>query len=124
MKKVRYPAAAAGAARLEVNYEYDAVGNLTKSYDTAGHVTEYGYDGGGRVVKTNDPENNMTRAYYDAHDNMSVAIDAAGNFYEYRYDYNDRLKKIVRNGGVRERTYKRDYSGNVTEMSKRPANPY
>jgi len=41
VKKVKYPAASLGASRLEINLEYDAVGNLTKSWDTSGNKTEY-----------------------------------------------------------------------------------
>jgi len=40
--------------------------------------------------------------FYDVHDNVSV-VSASGSFYEFEYDYNDRLKKIIRDGGRRER---------------------
>ena len=75
VKKIKYPAAKPNAARLEVSYKYDAVGNLIKSVDTAGHETEYFYDAGGREVRTNDPENNAIRTICDVHDNVTVRLE-------------------------------------------------
>ena len=114
VKKIIYPAATPNIARLEVNFEYDAAGNLIKNTDTAGNETEYFQDAGGRVVKTTDPENNDILMHYDVHDNLTTVI--AGGVYEFSYDYNNRLMKIRRDGGWREREYIRDLAGNVEKM--------
>jgi RHS repeat-associated protein len=114
--KIKYPEASPGAGRLEVNYVYDAVGNLEEIKDTANHVTQYTYDGDRRVIVTNDPLQNLVLTDYDVHDNLSKLLDTNGNLYEFDYDYHDRLKSISRNDGAKIRQYNYDLAGNLDEM--------
>jgi len=116
VSKIRYPAASPGMARLEESFEYDAVGNLKKQWDTSGHLTQYEYDAGRRVKKTTDPGGYATQTGYDAHDNVAQVTDASGQAYVFEYDYNDNLKKIKRGKGQRVREYGYDLSGNKTWM--------
>lgn len=103
---------------LEINYVYDVVGNLIESRDTAGHVTTYKPDAGGRTILSTDPELASAVMGYDEHDNMTKLLDARGSMYEFVYDYHDRLtrQQITRNGEVRAKDCQYDKAGNLWKM--------
>ena len=94
-------------------YEYDAVGNKTKSIEAAGlteqRVTQYVYDKNNRqtqkigaLVEIYDPVTQTRSSVtpkvalaYDAHGNVSKETDANGNSTYYYYDANNRRSAMV-----------------------------
>lgn len=65
LKKVIYPAAASGAARLEESVTYDKLGNVKTRIDTAGRATTYDYDALNRLIKITDADNKLTQFEYN-----------------------------------------------------------
>ena len=82
------------------NYEYDALGNLTDTYDSATprNYVHVDYDSLGRKVLLNDPDMGSWSYEYDDVGNLTKQADAKGNILEFQYDNINRLKYKIANG--------------------------
>jgi RHS repeat-associated protein len=105
LSKVIYPAATAGAARLETRVEYDAVGNVRKRVDAAGRETLYDYDEVSRLVKVTDPLQQLTQYEYNARSEVTAVVDALGQRYEFVHDKLGQVRRVKRNGQTTAYTY-------------------
>lgn len=122
--KVIYPAAA-GAARLQEQFAYDALGRLAQATDQSGRTTTYTYDNAGRLVAVTDTALKTTRYEYNARSQQTAVIDAAGQRYEYGYDAEGRVTRTARGGSSASFAYdaagnhirRTDYNGAVTEYT-------
>ncbi len=122
LKKTVYPAAAAGAARLQESVTYDADGNVKTRTDTGGRVTSYDYDTAQRLTKTTDALNEITQFEYNNRSQMTKVTDAANQVYQFAYDALGRQLSQTRAGttmayeynAVGNRTKRTDYNGRQT----------
>jgi len=113
----------------DVQYEYDAAGNVTKVTDELGHVTDYEYDALDRLTTiteeaTNDHTAPVTTFEYDAEDNLRFVIDAEGNTTEYVYDERYRLVQVIEEDPTTQggddnptTTYAYDGANNLTSVT-------
>lgn len=70
-----------------INYdEYDANGNLKKTTDAQGNITQYGYDAFDRLDNVIDALNGTTSYTYDAMGNLETVTDPRNNTTVYQYD--------------------------------------
>jgi RHS repeat-associated protein len=112
----------AGATTLsQFSYEYNLDGSISTITDPTG-INKYGYDNGGRVNKTIDPNNKNTFYFYDDSGNRSMKIESDGTSWNttYQYDKNDRMVK-----GTQENTNKYIYdpNGNLKVATKESISP-
>ena len=76
-----------GADTQIVHYdEYDANGNLKKTRDAQGNITQYGYDALDRLDNVIDALNGTTSYSYDAMGNLATVTDPRNNTTAYQYD--------------------------------------
>ncbi|PYG87917.1 RHS repeat-associated protein, partial [Ruminiclostridium sufflavum DSM 19573] len=87
------------AGLVQISYDYDAVGNVTKVTDLKGNETGYTYDASSRME---------TVAY-------------GGKTTEYEYDENGRRKAITYDGGVKEE-YGYDRDNRLISMTNKKPN--
>ena len=74
-------------------YTYDLLGNLIKTEDTLGNVTEIKYDSLGRKTDMNDPDMGEYWKYiYDDVGNLRWQKDNKGNILGFKYDAINRLE--------------------------------
>ncbi len=122
LKKTIYPAATAGAARLQESVTYDTVGNVKTRIDTAGRTTNYDYDTAQRLTKTTDALNEITQFEYNPRSQMTKVTDAANQVYQFSYDALGRQLSQTRANAtmsyeydaVGNRTKRTDYNGKIT----------
>ena len=89
-----------GTQTYTTTYEYDTLGNLTKTTDNQGNSTLIWYDSLGRKLKMSDPDMGIWLYEYDASGNLTKQTDAKGQVIVFTYDSLNRLvKKHV--GGLR-----------------------
>ncbi len=125
LKKIIYPPAISGGARLQETFEYNAVGNVTKKIDTAGRDTTYGYDTANRVIQVTDPALQVTQFEYNARSQNTKVIDALSQQYLFGYDPLGRLTQATRGGvsmsyvydAVGNHTQRTDYNGGSTDYT-------
>lgn len=99
-----------------MNTRYDAIGNLTKSKDPMGLITEYKYDSLSNMTEQISPKGAVTKYDYDKHGNVISVTDAKGNETQYSVDLNDNVTKMTQaNGG--EYTYSYDKAGRLKSMT-------
>ena len=110
LKRIVYPPATAGGARLDENLEYDAVGNVKKRIDTALRQTLYDYDTANRLQTTTDADLKVTQFEYNARSQMTKVTDALTQAYNFSYDPLGRLLSQTRAGSTM--TYQYDAVGN------------
>ncbi len=67
-------------------FEYDAWGNMTASFDEAGHATRFEYDLANNLTKQTDALGNATQFFYDGLGHKIKEIDALGGTTEWVYD--------------------------------------
>lgn len=82
---------------VDINYEYNPIGQLTSVVDAANNRTEYTYDMAGRRLSVSHPSNGTVSFEYDNAGNLlkrrtQKLTDEEGSI-EYGYEYN-RLKSI------------------------------
>ena len=90
-----------------VNYEYDSMGRITKSYGDADYVS-YEYDSFGRPSKMSvGSDENVKISYsYDSRGFLASETDALGLSTEYTYDYVGNVKTMTdKNGVLHSNTY-------------------
>lgn len=74
-------------------YEYDIQGNLVKTTDNQGNITQIFYDSLGRKLKMIDPDMGTWSYEYDLLGNLIKQADAKGQILEFTYDILNRLIK-------------------------------
>src|SRR5205085_7680772 len=75
-------------------FEYDAVGNLTKTTDPRGNVSTFGYDDRNRRTSMTDALNHTTAIAYDASNNKLSVTHPDGSVNQYPdYDSMNRLTR-------------------------------
>lgn len=81
-------------------YEYDTPGNLTKTTDNQGNITQIWYDSLGRKVKINDPDMGVWLYEYDSVGNLTKQTDTKGQILTFTYDSLNRLVNKKANGST------------------------
>jgi RHS repeat-associated protein len=81
--------------------EYDKVGQVIKSFDEMGHVSEYKYDAAGRTTWMKDALGNKTSYTYDAAGRSLTETNALGQTNTFIYDYLGRLTQTQYADGTR-----------------------
>ncbi len=76
---------------FKTKYEYDIQGNLTKTIDNQGNISQIFYDSLGRKVKMIDPDMGTWTYAYDLVGNLRKQTDAKGQIIEFDYDQLNRL---------------------------------
>ncbi len=77
-------------------YEYDTLGNLTKTIDDKGNVTQIWYDSLGRKIKMDDPDMGVWLYEYDSAGNLTKQTDNKGGVLTFEYDSLNRLiRKLI-----------------------------
>jgi len=95
-------------------YEYDLNGNQTALVDAKERRITYEYDTLGNLTRTTYPDGTYEEFTYDANGNSISARDRNGLTVSMTYDKLDRLTQKVYPDGTKE-TYAYDAVGNVTE---------
>jgi RHS repeat-associated protein len=84
---------------MDVAYEYDLLGNLTRAVGAGWMVNEFGYDALGRLVR--DQKYHGTLSYaYDAAGRRTRMTWGDGFYVDYDYDYAGHLTRIRENGAT------------------------
>ncbi|HMS07953.1 MAG TPA: hypothetical protein PKE66_00600, partial [Pyrinomonadaceae bacterium] len=109
-KRIVYPAAVSGGARLEESFTYDTVGNLKTRVDTAGRTTSYDYDAANRLIKITDPTLKLTQFEYNLRSQLTKVKDALNQEYAFAYDPLGRVLSQTRAGTTTSFEY--DAAGN------------
>ena len=78
-------------------YEYDTQGNLLKTTDNQGNVTQLTYDSIGRKLKMIDPDMGTWSYEYDLLGNLKKQTDAKSQTLEFEYDELNRLTRKLAN---------------------------
>lgn len=88
-----------GGVTKSTTYVYDARQNLVRSTDPNGNVTQYTTDSLGRVTQTIDPDMGTWRYEFDAADRQTAQTDGKGQRTTFTYDALDRkLSKTTQAG--------------------------
>ncbi|MBP9663424.1 MAG: RHS repeat protein [Pyrinomonadaceae bacterium] len=122
LKEIEYPAPTVGAPRLKEKFEYDKVGRIKKTIDTANRDTVYTYDDTNRKITVTNAELESTELKYNARFQNIEVKDALNQVYTFTYDPLNRMLTQSRAGGtmsfeydaVGNRTKRTDYMGRVT----------
>ena len=81
------------------SYTYTPDGQIDLETDPLGRVTDYDYDGSGRLIRLTYPVGTVDEAVqefeYDNAGNLTAFIDENGNRTEYKYDAMNRLVQII-----------------------------
>lgn len=89
----QYRTSAHGTADASTtSYVYDGLGNLIRTVDGEGALTNWTYDRVGQMLSETNAQNAVTRHQYDAHGNRVRTTDARGNA---TYRYFDKLNRVV-----------------------------
>ena len=101
---------------VSTHYVYDTSGNLAQFIDAKSHVTQFDYDGMGRVLTETNPLLNTWAYTYDGVGNLLTRRDANGAFTEYAYYPDNQLRRIDyhQNSTFVECAY--DHNNNRTSM--------
>jgi RHS repeat-associated protein len=79
-------AGGSASAAAITQYEYDKVGNLTKSTDPRGNTTQAVFDLAGRPISAIDATGFATRTRYDLDSRVVAQVDQRGNVTTHSYD--------------------------------------
>ncbi|MEZ4926854.1 MAG: RHS repeat-associated core domain-containing protein [Saprospiraceae bacterium] len=96
-------------------FQYDGVGNMTKSTDANGNSVHFEYDLLNRLKEVVDPLNNTVQFEYDATSNLSREVDANTNEKSYEYDQHNRLAAVTTPAGTTRYDY--DASDNLIAIT-------
>ncbi|WP_265446661.1 S8 family serine peptidase [Acetivibrio straminisolvens] len=141
VKRVTYPVdnsmKYSSSAPYQVNYQYDAVGNVRKEYDNLQKARIYQYDGRGLLQSQTEQreavaadgtvtvsESITTSVKYDVNGNKRFEVDGNGNETEFIYDSLNRLEKtkirVTNLDGISTHAtiYTYDKNGNVLTETK------
>jgi RHS repeat-associated protein len=103
--KMIYPPAQTNAERLDVEFEYDVVGNMTKKVDTADRAALFHYDSAYRMDYMVDTAGKTTYFEYNARSQRTKVTDANGKAYVFNYDPRGRQLSRTRSGSTMTYTY-------------------
>jgi len=98
--------------------EYDAAGNVIKSTDAEGRVTEFSYDSMNRLISVTDPNLQVTSYNYDSRGNLTQVTDAKNQITSFNYDALDRLALATNPLGLPE-SFTYDANGNLISTINR-----
>ncbi|MDZ4324208.1 MAG: hypothetical protein U1A73_04205, partial [Pseudomonas sp.] len=104
-----------GFVHPQTTTEYDALGQVTKVTDPAGHFSSKHYDAAGRVWKVVDALGNATKSSYDPNGNVLTLTDALERTVTNTYDNLNRLTASVDAAGI-ENEFAYDAAGNRTRV--------
>lgn len=102
---------------VDVAYEYDNNGNVTKiDKDNGDVVEEFDYDNDNNLIEYTDAEGNVTNYSYDSDENLIEIEDALGNSIFFNYDsYGQLLSQTNQEGITVNYTYETD--GSVSNIN-------
>jgi len=116
-----------GAARPEIEYEYDLYGNLASVTDARDQATTYHYNLLGLQTGVTDALAGTSTTIYDAAGNPILVTDATGADTRFEYDAMNRLVRMVAPAPEGNRadsslespvtTYQYDSNGNLTAVT-------
>ncbi|MFV2044155.1 MAG: RHS repeat-associated core domain-containing protein [Anaerolineales bacterium] len=89
---------------ITTSYSYDAVGNRTAATDSLGRSTVYQFDQANRLIRTTDPEGNISLFLYDEAGNLTRVTDPLERSTEFTYDLLNRMVLSVDPLGNRSST--------------------
>jgi RHS repeat-associated protein len=116
------PASGGDRARTELRWTfgYDALGNLTRGSDPAGHLREYDYDALGHVTELRDPNIGAVRFAYDDAGNLITKTDSLGQIRAFVYGKANRLARIE---GRSDASGRADYASILHYDEPQPGGP-
>lgn len=86
---------------VDIEYEYDERGNVTKIDKENGDVVEeLEYDNDNNLTEYTDPNGNITKFIYDGDENLIEVQDAFGNSITYNYDSHGQLESVTNQEGI------------------------
>jgi len=92
----RAQTAAAGTSDIATTwFEYDAVGNLTKSTDPRGNITTFGYDNRNRETSITNALNQTVTFEFDTFSNKTKEIRPDGAFRSWDYELVNPMNRLV-----------------------------
>jgi RHS repeat-associated protein len=113
-----FPVTRVGSMAEQEDYQYDALGNLSRRTDALGRDTVYQFDALGRISWADGPAlGDATQFEYDANGNLTQMIDLGVGTTEYEYDELDRLTKIIMPNGLGTVQYGYDAAGRVASIT-------
>ncbi len=102
-----------GPGQVEVVYEYDAAGDLTRVIDAEGSATEFRYNRRHELIDVIDPRGlTVARNVYDDAGRLIESVDADGSRITYAHDIEGRTETITDRMGVASR-FVYDAQGNI-----------
>jgi RHS repeat-associated protein len=122
---IEYPEIEPGVPRLTETFEYDRIGRLVRSTDSALRETAYGYDDGARTRSITRPGSGTTTVGFNARGHVTEVRDARGQIYGFAPDALGRVASQTRAGATMRFSYdpngnmtmRTDYGGRVTRYS-------
>ncbi|MEW6746638.1 MAG: DUF6531 domain-containing protein [Planctomycetota bacterium] len=102
---------------ITVSYEYDEIGNRTRSTDGNGNIRNFSYDNESNLTRVEEPfdgnpAGRVTQYGYDELNRRTSMVDALGNTTSFEYDDADRLERRE-DGAGNQWTTSYDDHGNV-----------
>ncbi|WP_415882112.1 RHS repeat-associated core domain-containing protein [Neptuniibacter sp. QD34_54] len=83
-----------------ISYQYDALGNLIQTTDSAGNVVTIEYDLLGRKTSMNDPDMGVWSYDYNGYGELIKQTDAKGQISEMQYDVLGRMTQRTEPEGI------------------------
>ncbi len=131
LTRIVAPPAQAGAAAQQVQFSYDAQGNVASVTDGNGETTTYQYDANGNVTHIADANGNTVQKTYDSANRLitefAYGSDESGpssaQYAQYAYDAEGHLRYAV-NGAGQVTEYDYTAAGELARMVEYPAHPY
>ena len=96
-------------------YEYDALGNVTKTTDSNNHTTQNVYNGYGQLIQAIDGLGKIEYYEYDAVGNLAEKTDRSGDVFNYTYDSLNRQTSVTSGNSTISNTY--DAAGRVLSVT-------
>ncbi|MCG8636066.1 MAG: DUF6531 domain-containing protein [Desulfobacterales bacterium] len=96
-------------------FEYDTAGNVIRTVDENGTVTQVAYDGRNRAVSSETGGVTFSRSF-DASGSLAATIDGAGRTLDYNYNSSGFIRQILDNTGAYQ-YFAYDDKGNPVESS-------
>ncbi|MDP3789385.1 MAG: toxin TcdB middle/N-terminal domain-containing protein, partial [Candidatus Omnitrophota bacterium] len=110
-----------GAAEYITQYQYDTLGNLTKTIDAESNATTITYDSLGRKSSMDDPDMGHWVYEYDALGNLKKQTDAKEQVINFVYDS---INRLIEKSGLSPQGTVPDFSVTYTYDTITPDNLY
>ncbi|MFA7596603.1 MAG: hypothetical protein WCY92_09620 [Novosphingobium sp.] len=131
LTRIVAPPAQTGAAAQQVQFSYDAQGNVASVTDGNGETTTYQHDANGNVTYIADANGNAVQKTYDGANRLitefAYGSDESGpssaHYAQYAYDAEGHLRYAV-NGAGQVTEYKYTAAGELARTVEYPAHPY